>query len=268
MNSDPRKIAGEHAIAFVLRGNLVKEGEKTTLSAELVNTRDNNVAWTETFTAPDGDLFGLQTKLAEKVWTSLGIDPLPLERQQVEKSYTRSIPAYQLYLIGRFQITNRSAANLRKAIETFRSSLAEDANFAPAYVGLADAFALINLYDNEPPPNAYGNARENALKALAIDSNLAEAHASLAYVKFYHERDRAGSELEFRRAIQVNPSYAQAHHWFALVLAAMNRPVEAIQEAQIAQRLDPGSLAVRSAMAMALFLKEIIRRRSSNVTRP
>jgi tetratricopeptide (TPR) repeat protein len=174
--------------------------------------------------------------------------------QQVYKSYTSSSQAYQFYLIGRFQMTGRSADNLRKAIETFSTSIRFDPGFALPYVGLADAYSLLNLYDIEPPADAYEKAAENARKALAIDDDLAEAHASLAYIKYNHERDRNGAELEFRRAIQLNPSYAQAHHWFALALAGMGRPVEAVTEAQIAQRLDPRSPSIKSATAIVFFM--------------
>ena len=251
--SDLSEIGRDLDAAFVLRGTIHREGDRASLNAELVRTSDNTPLWSEAFAAPDGNLFGLQTQVAEKLWTSLGIEPLPLERQQVLKSYTSSNSAYQFYLVGRYQMSSRTPDDLRKAIGTFEKSINEDANFALPYVGTADAYALLRLYDVEPPPNAYPKAQENALKALAIDDNLAEAHATLGYLKFYHERDRKGSELEFRRAIQANPSYAQAHHWFALALIGMNRPVEAITEAESAQRLDPRSLAIKAATGMAYF---------------
>ncbi|MGH7783980.1 MAG: tetratricopeptide repeat protein, partial [Candidatus Binatia bacterium] len=188
------------------------------------------------------------------VWTSLGIDPLPFERAQMHKGFSNNNAAYQLYLIGRYQMTNRSSENLRKSIETFTRAVEKDQSFALGYVGLADAYALLNLYDIEPPKDAYPKAYENTAKALNIDYDLADAHASLAYIKFYHQRDRPGAELEFRRSIQMNPSYAQAHHWFALALAGMNRPVEALTEAQTAQRLDPQSAAIKSATAIVYFM--------------
>lgn len=253
INEDPQKPNNEFGHALVLRGELQEEAEGLKLSAELVNSEDGKIIWTWSLAAADGDLFALQTKLAEKLWTSLGIDPLPLERQQVYKSYTKNPEAYEFYLIGRYQMTNRSPENLRNAIATFSHSLDADKNFALSYIGLADAYSLLNLYDVDPPPDAYQKAEENALKALSIDDDLAEAHASLGYIKFNSKRDRAGAELEFRRSIQLNPSYAQAHHWFALALAAMNRPLEAIGEAQIAQRLDPRSLVIKSATGIALF---------------
>jgi serine/threonine protein kinase/tetratricopeptide (TPR) repeat protein len=250
---DPYKQGNEFGRFFVLRGNLEKTGGGLKLSAEMVNSADGRVLWTQDFTAPSGDLFKLQTQLAEKIWTSLEIEPLPMERQQIYKSYTNNQEAYELYLIGRSQMTTRTPGNLRNAIETFSRSVETDKNFALSYIGLADAYSLLMLYDVEPPADAYTKAEENALKALAIDDDLAEAHASLGYIKFNHKRERAGAELEFRRAIQLNPSYAQAHHWFALALTGMNRPLEAISEAQIAQRLDPRSLVIKSATGIAFF---------------
>ena len=250
---DPKDLAAELGISFVLRGTLTKTGNAANVNAELVNTHDGTVLWNEELSAPDGDLFGLQTKLAEKVWTSLNLEPLPLERQQVEKSYTHNVAAYDLYLIGRFQMTNRSAEGIRSAIGTFSASIKEDPGFALAYVGLADAYAILNLYSVKPPSNAYSTARTNVLRALEIDPNLTEAHATLAYIKFFHERDRIGSELEFRRAIQVNPSYAQAHHWFALTLAARGEKLDAVSEIETAKRLDPRSAAIRAASGVVHF---------------
>ncbi len=252
-SSDPEKLATELGISFVLRGTLNRTSDSASVSAELVNTRDDTVIWNEEFLAPDGDLFGLQTKLAEKVWSSLTIDPLPLERQQVEKSYTHSIAAYDLYLIGRFQMTNRSVDGLRSAIGTFSASIKEDPGFALAYVGLADAYAILNLYSVKPPDDAYGKAEASVMRALDIDPNLAEAHATLGYIKFFHSRDRAGSELEFRRAIQVNPSYAQAHHWFALTLAARGEKLDAVSEIETAKRLDPRSAPIKAAAGVVHF---------------
>jgi serine/threonine protein kinase/tetratricopeptide (TPR) repeat protein len=251
--AEPEAIGRDLNVSFVLRGVIHRSDPGLRLDAELVQTSDGSVVWKKEFPVDNGDLFGLQTQLAESVWTTLGIAPLPMERQQIYNGSTSSNEAYQLYLIGRYQMTDRSPEGLRKAIETFGKSTDADPDFALAYVGTADAYALLMLYDIDPPADSYQKAQRNASKALAIDDNLAEAHATLGYIKFYHERDRNGSELEFRRAIQSNPSYAQAHHWFALVLTAMGRSVEAITEAQSAQRLDPRSPSIKSATAMAYF---------------
>ena len=252
-NDHPSRIGEELGVTFVLQGVLHKTDNGATLEAEFVNAPADTIVWRETFSSDDGDFLSLQTQVAERIWTTLGITPLPLERRQVEKSYTRSSTAYERYLIGRSQMASRDAQGLRRSIGSFASAIQADANFAPAYVGLADAHSLLNLYDFKPPVDAYPKAREYAQRALAIDPDLAEAHASLAYIKLYYERDRAGAELEFRRAIQANPSYAQAHHWFALALASMGKSVDALSEIETAERLDPRSLSIKAAAAIVHF---------------
>ncbi len=252
-NEDLTKIAADLGAIYVIRGDLKKDGDDLAIAAEMVNSADGQVLWSETFTASDGNLFDLQIKLAEKVWKSLAIEPLPLEKEIISRSYTKNAFAYELLLVGRYQMTNRSPENLRKAIFTFNQSLLEDPNFALAYIGLADAYLLLNLYDVTPPHDAYDKAEAAALKALAIDDNLESAHTSLGYIKFFRRRDRSGAELEFRRAIQINPSYAQAHHWFSLTLSAMGRSTEAISEAQTAEQLDPNAPSIKSALGQAYF---------------
>ncbi len=244
------EIGQQLGVGYILRGKIVSQNN---ISAELVNTFDRQVVWSENFTSETGNLIDAQTKIAEKVWTTLQIEPSPVELQQVKKVYTQKGIAYELFLLGRYQMTNRSPENLKKAINTFSQAAETDPNFTLAYVGLADAYALLRLYAIPPPEDAYIKSKENALKALKLDEGLAEAHASLAYVKFYDERDRAGAELEFRRALQINPSYATAHHWFALASAAMNNPAESISEGNTAQMLDPLSPSIKAASAMTYF---------------
>lgn len=238
---------------FVIRGDFSKNGNNTLISAEMIETKTGQVIWKENFQSADGNLFALQSKLAEKVWQSLGIEPLPVEREQVFKSHTQNPLAYELYLVGRFQMMNRSPEDLKKAISAFNQSLETDPYFAPAYAGLADSYVLLNLYLIDPPEDSYLKAEEAANKALAIDDSLAEAHTSLGYIKFFNNRDHSGAELEFRRAIQINPSYAQAHHWFALALMALNRPLEAISEAQLSEKLNPRAPITKTAVCMAYY---------------
>lgn len=247
------EIASEFGVSFVMRGDIRNEAGSAVLEVELLNANTGTVLWDETFRSDAGNYFELQSKVADRFWRSLKIEPLPMELRQLEKSYTQSVSAYEKYLIGRSQMANRTSEGLRRAIASFAAAIKDDAGFAPAFVGLADAHSLLNLYDIRPPEDAYSKAREYALTALSIDGELAEAHASLAYIKFYFERDRIGAELEFRRSIQTNPSYAQAHHWFALALAAMNKPIDALTEIKIAERLDPSSLSIKSAAGIVYF---------------
>ncbi|MDM7922817.1 MAG: protein kinase [Pyrinomonadaceae bacterium] len=252
-DATPAKIAADVGATFVVRGNLRKEGSQTTLTAELVNAPADRVVWREDFVAPNGDLFSLQTQLAERIWTTLGIEPLPLELQRMKKSYTQSAEAYELFLIARFQMTRRSPDNLRQAISILGTALKIDPEFAPAYVALADAYALLRLYAVDAPEDSYRLAKEYAERALSIDENLPEAHTTIAYLKFYSDRDRAGAELDFRRAIQLNPSGSQAHHWFALFFSATGKQVDAIQEIESAKQIDRNSLSVLAASGMVNF---------------
>ncbi len=250
---DVSTIGSELGVGYILRG---KVNSMSNVSAEFVNAFDGQIIWSENFTAESGNLIDMQTQITEKVWKTLQIEPSPVELRQVGKVYTNKSMAYELFLLGRYQMTNRSPENLRKAINTFSQASDVDPDFALAYVGLADAYALLHLYEIPPPPETYTKSKENALKALKLDEGLAQAHTSLAYVKFYDERDRAGAELEFRRAIQINPSYATAHHWFALASAAMNNLPESISEANTAQMLDPLSPSIKAATAMTYFYDE------------
>ncbi|MEZ5343958.1 MAG: protein kinase [Pyrinomonadaceae bacterium] len=247
------EIGGELNVGYVLSGTLENNAGQLRITAELTEPDDQKVLWSENFLVKDGNLFEAQSRIAERVWTSLGVEPLPAEREQVSRVYTRDPSAYELYLIGRYQLTNRSPENIRKAINTFNQAVSRDPQFALAYAGLADGFALLKSYEFPPPPDVHEKAKEYALKALELDENLVEAHTSLAYIKFYNERDREGAELEFRRAIQLNPSYSQAHHWFGLLLLTLNRSIDAVGEMKTAVELDPNSYIVKTALAMAYF---------------
>ncbi|MCB1023397.1 MAG: hypothetical protein KDB79_03350, partial [Acidobacteria bacterium] len=247
------EIGTELNVGYILRGSLARKSANVNVNVELLDPKNEKPLWKENFTAADGDLFEIQTKIAGKIWNSLGIEPLPMERRQIAKVYTTNRAAYDLYLIGRYQLTDRSPENLHKAIGTFTKAVEADKDFALAYAGLADSYALLKLYDIPPPADAFDMAEKFALKAISIDENLVEAHTSLAYIKFYGQRNFEGAELEFRRAIQLNPSYSQAHHWFGLLLISLNRPVDAIGEIETATKLDPNSLIVRTALAKAYF---------------
>ncbi len=250
---EPAAISQELGARFIVKGSITGEPGNESVDASLIDAASGNTLWRETFAPQQDELFGIQTRMAERIWTSLGIDPLPLEIQQVRRSYTDDTEAYELYLIGRYQLTRRSPGDLKQAISTFANAVKKDPQFAPAYIGLADAYLLIKLYDTEAPTDAYALAKQHADRALAIDENISEAYATRAYLKFYADRDRPGAELDFRRSVQLNPSNAQAHHWFALFLSAIGKTDEARDEIENARRLDPRARSVLSAAAMISF---------------
>jgi Predicted integral membrane protein len=254
--STPTEAARELNVTYLLKGEIEKSDLAYVIHAELLDVAGGHSVWKETFQSTEGSMFLLQTQIARRIADSLNITLLPTELKRLEKSYSTDPAVYERYLVGRSQMTSRSSDGLRLAIENFEAVVANDPTFVPGYVGLADSFSLLNLYSVDPPADAYAKAKKHAEKAIQLDNEFAEAHASLGYIRFYSERDREAAELEFRRAIQMNPSYAQARHWFALVLSAMNKPVDAVTEIQTAERLDPRSLAIRAASAMVYFFDQ------------
>ncbi|MGD0930802.1 MAG: hypothetical protein ABR902_09135 [Candidatus Korobacteraceae bacterium] len=163
-------------------------------------------------------------------------------------------PAAQaLYLKGRYYWNRRTPADLTKALDFFTQSIVRDPNYAQPYVGLADCYNLLREFAAMPSEEAFPRALAAAKKAVELDDSSAEAHASLAFVMFYWNWDIVGAEREFRRAIELNPSYVAAHHWYATYLMVLGRLPEAMKEIERAQELDPASTAILADKALVLF---------------
>ncbi len=247
-----QQIGSELQVRYILQGRLRRSNDDLAISAELINTQDGTVVWGESLQDRLGRISAMQNIIADSAARAL-TNPTESEKQQLAKRYTENSEAYQLYLIGRYHLSKRTVSGITTALDYFEQASKKDAKFALAYAGLADGYGLLNLYQAPPPPDAYLRAKENGKRAIALDEQLAEAHASLAYVLFYHDRNRPKAEQAFRRAIELNPSYATAHHWFAIVLSAMGRQSEALAEIQIAQQLDPRSAIIHSASGMIYY---------------
>jgi Tol biopolymer transport system component/serine/threonine protein kinase/Tfp pilus assembly protein PilF len=251
--SKVQEIGRELQVGYVLGGTLTNAIDRVQVSSQLINVSDGKILWAEKFDEPIADISSLQNSIAARVVKALTLELTPFEMQELGKRNTENSQAYQLYLIGRYQWSKRTANGLNEAIKNFEQAIKKDSNFALAYAGLADCYAMLNLYQDMSPSEAFPKARENAMTAIQLDEQLAEAHASLAYVMFYYDRNRNQAEREFRRAIELNPSYALAHHWFSLILSAMGRQDEALSEIKIAQQLDPRSAIIYSAIATIYF---------------
>jgi serine/threonine protein kinase/tetratricopeptide (TPR) repeat protein len=249
-NLDPRQIGAELGVEYVISGDLSHEGDRLGLELQTFSLRENKVVWKAAIHVKLTDIATLQNAIALGIQRSLTGEPSSPGQMIFAKRATENSEAYQLYLTGRYHWGKRSAAGFKEAIKSFDEAIRIDPKFALAYAGLADCYTLLQFYQDASAPNAYRMAKENALKALSLDDSLAEAHASLAQVMFYFERDRRGAEAAFRRAIDLNPSYATAHHWLANALTAMRRHDEAISEIKEAERLDPRSAIIKVAVGL------------------
>jgi Tol biopolymer transport system component/tetratricopeptide (TPR) repeat protein len=252
-NLDPQNIGAELGVEYLISGALERDGERLRIDLQTFDLKEKKVVWKAKIDEKLTDISALQNSIAEGILRSLTIEPSGAGQKFFINRDTESSEAYQLYLAGRYHWGKRSIAGLNEAIKSFNGAIRKDPKFALAYAGLADCQALLQVYQSPPPPGAYVRARENALKALRLDDSLAEAHTSLAYVRFYFDRDRHRAEASFRRAIDLNPSYTTAHHWLAIALSAMGRHDEAMIEIRQAEQLNPQSAIIKTASGMIYF---------------
>jgi serine/threonine-protein kinase len=252
---DPVKVGRELGVSAVLSGRIVQRGDNLTISAELVDVRYNKLLWGEQYNRKMSDLLATQREIAREIVEKLKLK-VSGEEKGLAKHYTESNEAYQLYMKGRFYWNKRTAEGMQKSLEYFQQSIERDPNFALAYSGLADTYDLLGASDamgNIPPNEAMPKAKAAALKALEIDDTLAEAHVSLAHVKYYYDRDWAVAEREYKRAIELNPNYPIAHSWYAVYLMSAGRFDEALAQVRRAQELDPLSLPTNMALGWVLL---------------
>ena len=243
---DPQTVGRELGVRAILTGRITQRGDNLIISAELVDVTNNHRVWGDQYDRKLTDIIVVQSELSREISSQLRLTLTGDEQKRVTRHYTENTAAYQSYLKGRYYWNKRTGEDLRKSIQYFEQAIAEDPSYALAYAGLADCYLVIPNYTNIPSQEAYLKAKQSALKALELDDSLAEAHASLGGIKVDYEWDFPGAESELKRAIELNPNYATAHHWYAQYLSEMGRHQEAINEIKRAQELDPFSLIINS----------------------
>lgn len=246
IDQDPVAIGRELKVDAVLAANTQRVGDKVRVTVQLVNVKDGSPLWAYKCDYKGTDIFTVQDSISEQIAAALALQLTSEEKQHLTKRYTDSTEAYQLYAKGRFFWDKRTESSLKKSIECFEQAIKIDENYALAYAGLADVYAILNFYSALQMKDAYPRARDAAEKALALDNSLAEAHTVLAYVKEQYDWDWAGAEQEFKRAIQLNPNYATAHQYYSEYLAFVGRTEESINHITRAQELDPNSLVINT----------------------
>ena len=247
------EVAAALGVETILTGRVLQRGDNLLISVELVNARDRTQLWGEQYNRKAGDLLQIQAEISKEIADRLRLRLTPAEQQRLNERATVDARAYQLYLKGRYFWNKKTAEGHQKSIVYFNEAIDRDPNSALAYAGLADVYYSLPFDSDARPRDAFPKAKAAALRALEIDDKLAEAHTSLASVKFMYDWDFAGAEREFKLAISLNPNYSIVHQRYSRYLSAVERHQEAVQEARLALELDPLSLIASANLGQTIF---------------
>jgi adenylate cyclase len=244
-------IASRLGVAHILEGSVQKSGDQVRVNVQLINALSDSHLWADKFDRRLTDIFAVESEIATKIADTLKARLTGAEQHALTFRPTQNTVAHELYLRGRFFANKRNqAADLLKAIEYYNQALAQDPNHAPAYAGLAEAYAILPSWTDDYTIDAYAKAKTAAQKAVALDDNLAEAHAALALVSF-NEFKLKEERLELERAIALSPNFAAAHYYLGFeVLCAVGDLDRAIVEIKTAQELDPLSVPISLHLGM------------------
>jgi TolB-like protein/Tfp pilus assembly protein PilF len=249
------QIARELGADYVLEGSVRRVGERVRITAQLVDARTQRHLWAEHYDREARDVLRVQSEVVRAIRQAISAQLL--EKRESPRLSIRRRPndpeAFQLYLRGRYEWNKRTAEGFQKALDHFTAAIERDPVYAGAYAGLADTYAVMGSAGMMPIRESHPRGRAAALKALEIDETLGEAHAALATIITDYYWDWAEAERRFRRAIELNPSYATARHWFSFYLGDMGRFDEALAEAKRARELDPLSLVVDANVGLTYF---------------
>jgi len=250
------EIARELNIDAVVEGTVLRSGERVRITAQLIQVPNEKHLWAQSYEGDLQDTLALQNSVARAIAQQIQVTLNPQEDAALKKSNPVNAEAYEAYLRGRYFWNKRTREGLLKATDYFRHAIDTDPNYARAYSGLADSYALSGdwEYGILSPQDAFPKAKTAATKALTLDDNLSEAHTSLAFIQDLYGWDWASAEKEYKRALALNPSYATAHHWYAWHLIVMGRNDEGIAELKQAGSLDPLSLIISADLADALCI--------------
>jgi len=253
---DPRKVGHDLGVGFVVMGRLLQQGDNLTIRTELVNVSDGTEQWGEQYNRKIADVFAVQEEIAKEISENLRLKLSGAERQQLAKRPTENLKAFQYYMQGRSSAQRRTREDLLTAISYYDRAIEEDRNYALAYAGLADAYANLGAYGYIAPIDGTRKTQKAAREAVALDENLAEAHAALALanIAFAPSNFQLG-DRELRRAIELSPSLALAHSYLGFSLVRQGRLDESLEEMLKARELDPLSPIIARQAAMPYHLK-------------
>ncbi|MBI1748881.1 MAG: tetratricopeptide repeat protein [Acidobacteria bacterium] len=247
------EIARALKVEAVIEGSVQRAGSRVRIAVQLIQAATDRHLWAKSYEGDLSDVLTLQSTVAQAIAQEIKVQLTPQERTRLAGVRPVSQAAYDAYLKGRYfwnVVTTEEAT--RKSIDYYEQAIAKDPDYALAYAGLAYSYLRLNTYRIKPPGEFLPKAQMAAMKAVALDDTLAEAHTALGQVKVAYEWDWSGAEREFQRAIALNPRYGQGHAWYGHFLMAMGRPATAVKELKRAQESDPLSLAVNLGLAGTL----------------
>jgi tetratricopeptide (TPR) repeat protein len=249
--ADPLAAGRELQVEAVLSANLQRQGQTVRVAVQLVRISDAHTLWSDTLDEEASRLFTLQDNLSARVAAALALPLNERDRERLTKHGTTNLEAYQLYLKGRLFWNRRTPEWIGKGIECFEQALKLDPQYALAWAGLADCYVLTS--SGLPALVRMPKARAAVERALQLDEQLAEAHAARGMIKFKFDFDLAGAESAFQRALELNPNYATAFHWYGDCLSRLDRFDEALRLLRQAERLDPLALAVKEDIGTVYY---------------
>jgi TolB-like protein/DNA-binding winged helix-turn-helix (wHTH) protein/tetratricopeptide (TPR) repeat protein len=248
------QIGRELGVDHVLETSLRESHGRYLVTAQLIRTSDQTHIWAQDFEGAFGDVLSLQNDLAYAVAQQTRVTFTPQQKEARRATVRRVDPqAYDAYLKGRFYWNKRTEAGMYKAIEHFQQATRLDPDYAPGYAGLASTYALLYWYSSARPQDVYPKGKAAAERALKLDDTLAEPHATLGLIHLSFDWDWEAAGQEFRRAIELDPNYATAHHWFAIYLYGQGQREESLREMRLAERVDPLSLPINTDLGVVLY---------------
>jgi TolB-like protein/Flp pilus assembly protein TadD len=251
---DPVAVGRQLRVEAVIDGTVQHEADTLRVTARLLRVGDGALLWSGKFNEKFTNVFAIQDAILQGVAKALIRNLSDEDRKLLTKRHTDNTEAYRAYLKGRYLWNKRTPAALEQGLGFFRQALDLDPTYSSAYAGMADAYALLVWQEQLPRGEFIARAKAAATKALEIDQTLAEPHATLGYVKFWYDWDFAAAESEFRRAIELDPDYATAHHWYGESLGMMARFDDGLKELRLAQEVDPLSAIINADLGKLLFL--------------
>jgi eukaryotic-like serine/threonine-protein kinase len=250
---DIREVGEKLKVDTILEGSVRKSGQRLRITTQLINVEDGSHVWSGQFDREMKDIFDIQEEISLTIVDQLKLRLVKGEKEKILKRSTENPEAYESYLKGRYIWNRRYMSNFPQGLQYFQQAIEKDPGFALPYVGIADTFAILGGWSFLPPHQAYARAKAAAQKALELNPDLGEVHATLGYIALFYDWDWPASEKHFLKALQMKPEYALAHLWYKNYLVCMGRMEEAVQEMHEACSLEPFDSINPAHLGQALY---------------